>query len=92
LTRDYIHNYNPRYKLRVEENIVHDSFGRSSVRHSIDMIGEILHQFMMVIPTSEARLKPPEFMLGVHLGSHQGNHSSMMDAVEGNLPYTHGMS
>ena len=27
LIEDFIQNHNPRYKLRAEENIVHDSFG-----------------------------------------------------------------
>jgi hypothetical protein len=73
-----------------EENIVHDSFDRGSIRHSIGMTGEILHQFMMVIPTSEARLVPLEFMPRVHLASHQGNRSPVVDAVKGDLPSTHG--
>jgi hypothetical protein len=54
------------------------------------MTGEILHQFMMVIPTGEARLEPPEFMPRIHLGSHQGNRSPMADAVEGDFLGAHG--
>ena len=53
------------------------------------MTGKILHQFMMVIPTAEARLEPLEFMPRVHLGSHQGNRSPVADAVEGDLPNAH---
>ena len=48
---DFIRSYNPRYKLRAKENVVHNSFGRGSVHYSIGMISEVLHQFMMVIPT-----------------------------------------
>jgi hypothetical protein len=87
---DFIHNYNPRYKLRAKENVIHDSFGRGSIRHSIGMTGEIIHQFMMVTPAGKARLEPPEFMLRVHLGSHQGNRSIVADAVEGDLLGAHG--
>jgi hypothetical protein len=41
---------------------------------------------MMVIPTSEAKSEPSEVMIGVHLGSHQGNCSLVSDAMESNLP------
>ena len=80
----------PKYKLRAEENIVHDSFDQGSIRHSISMTGEILHQFMMVIPTGEARLEPSEFIPRVHLGSLQGKRSPVADAVEGDLLGAHG--
>ena len=54
------------------------------------MTGEILHQFMMVIPTSEARLEPLEFMPRVHLGNHQGYRSFVADVVKGDLSGAHG--
>jgi hypothetical protein len=40
---------------------------------------------MMVTPVGKARLEPLKFMLRVHLGSHQGNCSTVADAVEGDL-------
>ena len=69
-TNYFIHSWIPKYKLPAEENLVHNPFGRRSSRGSICMPSEGLDQFMMVVSTSEARLEPPEFMPGVHLGSH----------------------
>lgn len=78
-----------KYKLRTKENVVHDPFGRSDVRHGIDMPGKVPHQFMLVITTHKAGLKPPELVPRVHLGHHQGNGGSTADAVEGNLLSAH---
>ena len=48
--------FTPKYNLRAEENVVHDSFDRRSVRHGVGGPFKIHHQVMMVIAASEARL------------------------------------
>ena len=65
----FIHDRDPKYKLRAEENVVHDCFNRRSICHSICVPGEGLHQLMMIITAGEARLMPPELVSGVHLGN-----------------------
>ena len=44
---------------------------------------------MMVISADEAMLEPSEFMLEVHLDSHQGNRSPVADALKGDLASAH---
>ena len=46
----------PKYKLRAKENIVHDSFGQKTVRHSIGSPFKIHHQVMVAVTAHEARL------------------------------------
>ena len=54
------------------------------------MSGESLDQLMVVTTIGKARLKPPKFMTRVHLGNRQGNSYPEMNAIESNLPSTHG--
>jgi hypothetical protein len=89
LTEGFIHNLDPKYKLRVEENVVHDSFGRRGIRHSVSSPFEICHQVMVVVATCEAMLQPLKLVPGVHLGDGQGNRGPMIDAVKNNLPGAH---
>ena len=48
--------FTPKYKLRAKENVVHDSFGRRSIRHGVGSPFKICHQVMVVIAAREARL------------------------------------
>jgi hypothetical protein len=81
--------YDPRYKLRAEENVVHDSFSWGVVHHDIGSSFEVRHQVMVLIAACEARLMPSKLMPRAHLGDGQGNHDPMMDTMENNLPSTH---
>jgi predicted metal-dependent phosphotriesterase family hydrolase len=56
-----------------EENFVHDFFSQRSIRRSVSVLSEVLHQPMMVITAREAGLMPLEVIPRVHLGNHQGN-------------------
>jgi hypothetical protein len=90
LTKDlhsFIHI--PKYKLRVEEDIVHNPFGRSGVHHCVGMPGEVPHQFMVIIAAQEASLKPSKLVPRVHLGHHQGDDNPMADTMKGDLLSVH---
>ena len=65
----FIHDRDPKYKLRVEENVVHDSFARRSIRHGIYVPDKVLHQLVMIIATAKARMMPPELVPRVQLGN-----------------------
>ena len=67
----FIHDWDPKYKLRAKENVVHDSFGRGSIRHSINMPSKVFHKLVVIVATSKARLKPSELMSG-RLQPHDG--------------------
>jgi len=76
----------PSYKLLAEEDFVHNSFGRRSICGGFCMLGEGLHQLMMVITIGKAGLEPLEFIPSIHLSNHQGNNSHVANTMEGNLP------
>ena len=85
----FIHDRDPKYKVRAKENVVHDSLGRRSVHHSIRMTNEGLHQLVMIIAAGETRLMTPELVSRVHLGNGQGNRSTIPNAMKSDLPNAH---
>ena len=90
MTKGFIHNHDPKYKLRAKENVVHDSFGRRGICHGIGNPFKIRNQVMVVVATCEAKLQPLKLIPGAHLGDGQGNRCPMTDAMKSNLPDVHG--
>ena len=85
-------NITPSYKLRAEEDIVHDFLGQGYVHHGGAAPLKVIHQVLVVVEVlflREARLHQVKIMPRAHLGYCQGDSSTMTDAMKGHLPGTH---
>ena len=89
--KKFLLNITPSYKLRAEEDVVHDLLGQSYVHHGDAGPLEVIHQILVVIGVllQEARLHQAEIVPRAYLGNCQSDGSTVADDMEGNLPSTH---